>query len=336
MPNGPLKTVGEHPVTVAPHTDVVVDVEGAWCSAKATTERSRTLANRRAALSPALFRLARRLLRLVLRYALSSCRLSTGLSTGAVRAAPVIDFADVRRLSSADAIRDADPRRRVARLRVPPHSVEAEQSVLGGLLLDNGAWDRAGDLLTESDFYRYEHRLIYARDRRRWSTRPSRPTSSPSSSSCRASARPTTCGGLAYLNALAQSVPSAANIRRYAEIVRERAVLRKLVAASDEIADQRVQPAGPRGRARSSTTPRPRSSHRRGGLALAPGLPEHGRSCVVQLIDRVNELHENGAEEVTGVRTGFYDLDRMTAGPAAGRPDRRWRRGRRWARPRSR
>ena len=59
--------------------------------------------------------------------------------------------------------RDASPRDdEVARLRVPPHSVEAEQSVLGGLLLDNLAWDRAGDLLTDSDFYRHEHRLIYA------------------------------------------------------------------------------------------------------------------------------------------------------------------------------
>ena len=56
----------------------------------------------------------------------------------------------------------ADPRDEVARLRVPPHSMEAEQSILGGLLLDNSAWDRAGDLLTDSDFYRYEHRLIYA------------------------------------------------------------------------------------------------------------------------------------------------------------------------------
>ena len=64
----------------------------------------------------------------------------------------------------------------VARLRVPPHSIEAEQSVLGGLLLDNSAWDRAGDLLTDSDFYRYEHRLIYARHRRAGQRAASRPT----------------------------------------------------------------------------------------------------------------------------------------------------------------
>ena len=54
------------------------------------------------------------------------------------------------------------PDKQVAQLRVPPHSIESESSVLGGLLLDNSAWDRAGDLLTDSDFYRFEHRLIYA------------------------------------------------------------------------------------------------------------------------------------------------------------------------------
>ena len=69
--------------------------------------------------------------------------------------------------SSAGAPPDVRGDDDVARLRVPPHSPEAEQSVLGGLLLDNGAWDRIGDLLGEDDFYRYEHRLIYARDRRR-------------------------------------------------------------------------------------------------------------------------------------------------------------------------
>ena len=111
----------------------------------------------------------------------------------------------------------------VARLRVPPHSVEAEQSVLGGLLLDNLAWDRAGDLLTDSDFYRHEHRLIYAAI-----GAAGRRNSKPADviTVFRAAAEPgqvrQDSGGLAYLNALAQSVPSAANMRRYAEIVRER------------------------------------------------------------------------------------------------------------------
>ena len=131
----------------------------------------------------------------------------------------------------------------VARLRVPPHSIEAEQSVLGGLLLDNSAWDRAGDLLTASDFYRYEHRAIYkAIGDLVAQTKPADVITVYEQLQSHGKAEE--CGGIAYLNALAQSVPSAANLRRYAEIVRERAVLRKLIEASDEIATNAFNPAG--------------------------------------------------------------------------------------------
>src|SRR2546427_2129883 len=123
----------------------------------------------------------------------------------------------------------------VARLRVPPHSIEAEQSVLGGLLLDNLAWDRAGDLLGESDFYRYEHRQIYAAIAALvGANKPADVVTVHER--LQSLGRAEDCGGVVYLNALAQSVPSAANLRRYAEIVRERAVLRKLIGASDDIA----------------------------------------------------------------------------------------------------
>lgn len=208
--------------------------------------------------------------------------------------------------------RDAPRDDEVARLRVPPHSVEAEQSVLGGLLLDNLAWDRAADLLTESDFYRHEHRHIFA------AVAALVANSKPADvitvfEQLQSVGRAEDCGGLAYLNALAQSVPSAANIRRYAEIVRERAILRKLIAASDEIATHAFNPQG---RAVSQI------------LDEAEGkifqIGEEGSrqkqgfqgidKLVVDLLDRVNELHDNGAEDVTGVRTGFYDLDGQTAG----------------------
>ena len=204
----------------------------------------------------------------------------------------------------------------VARLRVPPHSVEAEQSVLGGLLLDNSAWDRVGDLLGESDFYRYEHRMIFtAMAALVNATKPADVITV--FEQLQSLGKGEECGGLAYLNALAQSVPSAANVRRYAEIVRERSVLRKLVAASDEIATQAFNPQG-----------RPVSQILDDAESKIFRIGEEGSKSrqgfqnmdqlVVQLIDRVNELHENGAEEVTGVRTGFYDLDRMTAGLQAG------------------
>lgn len=204
----------------------------------------------------------------------------------------------------------------VARLRVPPHSLEAEQSVLGGLLLDNSVWDRAGDLLTDSDFYRYEHRLIYAAIGALVSaTKPADVITV--FEHLQSLGKVEEVGGLVYLNALAQSVPSAANLRRYAEIVRERAVLRKLIAASDEIATQAFNPQG---KAVSQILDEAESrifqigeegSRARQGFHSMDSL-------VVELLDRVQELAENGGSEVTGVPTGFYDLDRMTAGLQGG------------------
>ena len=200
----------------------------------------------------------------------------------------------------------------IARLRIPPHSVEAEQSVLGGLLLDNLAWDRAGDLLTDSDFYRHEHRLIFA------AIGALVAASKPADvitvfEQLQTFGKGEDCGGLSYLNALAQSVPSAANMRRYAEIVRERAILRKLIAASDDIATHAFNPQGRQvsqilDEAESSIFKiGEEGSRQRQGFQSIDKL-------MVALIDRVNELHDNGAEDVTGVRTGFFDLDRQTAG----------------------
>ena len=200
----------------------------------------------------------------------------------------------------------------VARLRVPPHSVEAEQSVLGGLLLDNLAWDRAADLLTDSDFYRHEHKQIFA------AIGALINAAKPADvitvfEQLQALGKAEDCGGLAYLNALAQSVPSAANMRRYAEIVRERAILRKLIAASDEIATSAFNPQG-----RPVTQILDEAEGKIFKIGEEGSRQRQGfqsmDKLVVALLDRVNELHENGAEEVTGVRTGFYDLDRMTAG----------------------
>jgi replicative DNA helicase len=200
----------------------------------------------------------------------------------------------------------------VARLRVPPHSIEAEQSVLGGLLLDNLAWDRAADLLTEGDFYRLEHRLIYgAVGALIGASKPADVITVFEQLQNRGKAEDT--GGLAYLNALAQSVPSAANLRRYAEIVRERAILRKLIAASDEIATNAFNPQG---RAVPQILDDAEAQILRIGEEGA--RQRHGFQSIdklaVALIDRVMELAENGAEDVTGVRSGFFGLDRSMAG----------------------
>jgi replicative DNA helicase len=209
-------------------------------------------------------------------------------------------------------VRDAE----VARLRVPPHSMEAEQSVLGGLLLDNGAWDRAADVLSEGDFYRYEHRLIFgAVGSLIGATKPADVITV--FEQLRSLGKAEDCGGLAYLNALAQSVPSAANLRRYAEIVRERAILRKLIAASDEIATAAFNPQGRQVSQILDEAEGKIFKIGEEGQRTKQGFQSMDQ-LVMQLIDRVNELSENGAQDVTGLRTGFYDMDRMTAGLQGG------------------
>lgn len=201
--------------------------------------------------------------------------------------------------------------RQIAQLRVPPHSIEAESSVLGGLLLDNAAWDRVSDLLGDGDFYRYEHRLIYAAMATLINaTRPADVITVFEQLQSQGKAEET--GGLAYLNALAQYVPSAGNIRRYAEIVRERAILRKLVAASDEIATNAFNPQG-----RPVATILDEAEQKifnigEEGSRLKRGFQSMD-TLVVDLLDRVQEMADN-PNDITGVPTGFYDLDRMTSG----------------------
>ena len=204
------------------------------------------------------------------------------------------------------------PQDEVARLRVPPHSTEAEQSVLGGLLLDNLAWDRAADLLNASDFYRHEHRLIYQ------AISSLIAASKPADvitvfEALQSLGKAEDSGGLAYLNALAQSVPSAANVRRYAEIVRERAVLRKLIAASDDIATKAFNPQGKPVSQILDEAETKIFQIGEEGSRNKQGFQDMHR-LVQSLLERVDELEKNGAEEVTGIRTGFYDLDRYTAG----------------------
>ncbi|MBL8370173.1 MAG: replicative DNA helicase [Burkholderiaceae bacterium] len=210
---------------------------------------------------------------------------------------------------------DAEMDAQVSRLRVPPHSNEAESSVLGGLLLDNGAWDRVGDLLVDSDFYRYEHRLVYAAIGALINS--SRPADVITvHEHLRNQGKADEVGGLPYLNALAQYVPSASNIRRYAEIVRERAILRKLVTASDEISTTAFNPQGkPVDRILDEAEQKIFNIGEEGSR-MKQGFQSMD-SLVVQLLDRVQEMADN-PNDITGVPTGFHDLDRMTSGFQAG------------------
>ena len=202
-----------------------------------------------------------------------------------------------------------------AQLRIPPHSMEAESSVLGGLLLDNSAWDRIGDAVQEDDFYRYEHRLIFgACSKLINATKPADVITV--FESLQSLGKADEVGGINYLNALAQYVPSAANIRRYAEIVRERAILRKLISASDEIATQAFNTKGLAVEKILDDAEQKIFKIGEDGARNKQGFQSMD-TLVVELLDRVEEMSQN-PNDITGVPSGFIDLDRMTSGFQAG------------------
>ncbi|MGJ7530900.1 replicative DNA helicase [Variovorax sp. GB1P17] len=201
--------------------------------------------------------------------------------------------------------------RQIAQLRIPPHSIEAESSVLGGLLLDNGAWDRMGDLLVDGDFYRHEHKLIYAAIGGLINaTKPADVITVYEQ--LQNLGKADEIGGLVYLNSLAQYVPSASNIRRYAEIVRERSILRKLVSAADEIATQAFNPQGKQVDKILDEAEQKIFNIGEEGTRMKQGFQSMD-ALVVELLDRVTEMAEN-PNDITGIRTGFHDFDKMTSG----------------------
>jgi replicative DNA helicase len=183
------------------------------------------------------------------------------------------------------------------------------------LLLDNNSWDKVGDLLVEADFYRYEHRLVFASITSLVNT--NRPADVITVfEQMQSQGKAEEVGGLAYLNSLAQYVPSSANIRRYAEIVRERSILRKLVSVSDEIATSALNTNG-----RPVTNILDEAEQKifsigEEGSRMRQGFQSMDK-LVVQLLDRVEEMSKN-PNDITGVPTGFFDLDRMTSGMQAG------------------
>lgn len=202
-------------------------------------------------------------------------------------------------------------------LKVPPHSIEAEQSVLGGLLLDNAAWDRIADFINEHDFYRYDHRLIFHNIGKLISQ--AKPADVITVyEQLQAAGKAEEVGGLAYLNALAQNTPSAANIRRYAEIVRDRGVLRQLVTIADEISAGAFNPQGrdvrqllDEAESKVFAIAEEGARGQKGFLEIQPLL--------TQVVERIDELyHRDNQNDITGVPTGFVDLDRMTSGMQPG------------------
>jgi len=198
-------------------------------------------------------------------------------------------------------------------LKVPPHSVEAEQSLLGSLLLDNQAFDRVADLVSADDFYRDDHRRIWRHIAKL--VEAAKPADVVTvSESIEASEDKDRTGGLAYLAALAQNTPSALNIRRYAELVRERAVQRRLAQVATEIAEGALNPSGKdvgqlldEAESRILEIGETGSRH---GIGL-----EEIKPVLARVLERIDFLyHRDNPSDVTGVPTGFTDLDSKTAG----------------------
>jgi replicative DNA helicase len=201
----------------------------------------------------------------------------------------------------------------IAQLRIPPHSIEAEQSVLGGLLLDNAAFDKIADLVGESDFYRFEHKRIY-RQISKLLERGKPVDVVTVAESLDLAGDTADTGGLAYLGALAANTPSAANIRRYAEIVRERAILRQLVTAGDEIAGSAFNPMGREAKTLLDEAEAKVFAIAEGGFRHQSGF-QHINPLLTQVVERIQELHDrDNPSDITGVPTGYHDLDSKTSG----------------------
>ena len=198
-------------------------------------------------------------------------------------------------------------------LKLPPHSVEAEQSVLGGLLLENEALDKIADLLTGVDFYRHDHRLIFEHISRL--IEHNKPADIVTvAESLESSAELSGIGGIAYLGSLAQNTPTAANIRRYAEIVRERAVMRKLVEVGSGIAESAYSPQGRDAQQLLDEAEAKIFQIAEGGKRSSEGFVDI-KILLPQVADRIDQLFQRDSQsDVTGIPSGFSDLDSMTSG----------------------
>ena len=197
-----------------------------------------------------------------------------------------------------------------ARLKVPPHSIEAEQSFLGGLMLDDNAWLKAADKVAATDFYRPAHRIIF--DVMFDLSNANQPLDVVTLSEALSSrALLDKAGGNAYLAELVESTPGASNVAAYADIVKERATLRHLIGAANEIADMAFLPEG-----RRSGDVLDHAEQRIfeiGEDEVKDAMPRRIHYLTDALADRLDTLAKSG-KTITGVPSGFDDLDRMTAG----------------------
>jgi replicative DNA helicase len=199
--------------------------------------------------------------------------------------------------------------------RTPPHSIEAEQAVIGGLLLDPAAWDQVADSVNDEDFYRPDHRLIFeAIAALCLESKP--PDVVTVSEWLERRGKLDDAGGLAYLATLARETPTAANVRAYAQIVRERALLRALVSAGGEIASSVFDNEGMTARELVNIAEQKVFAIAESGARRTEGA-QAVRSMLPGLIDKIDEWHSN-PDGMRGLATGFADFDKLTGGLRGG------------------
>ncbi len=206
---------------------------------------------------------------------------------------------------------DYIPDQSTENLKVPPHSIEAEQAVLGGLMLDNEAWDTVTERLTEGDFYRKDHRLIFRSIESL--VRDEKPCDVVTLSEWLDSNNYLDqAGGLSYLATLAENTPSSANIATYSNIVRERSVLRQMIRAGTEICNSGYNPEG-----RKAEDILDEAERKVFEIAEQQSRGRKGYVDIKRLLtgalERIDQLYHSDSG-ITGVSTGFADLDGKTSG----------------------
>lgn len=197
------------------------------------------------------------------------------------------------------------------RLRMPPHSIEAEQSLIGGLMLDNLAWDKIADLVVADEFYRKDHRLIFAAIANL--VEQGQPCDVVTVSEFLDNrGELESAGGLEYLATLTNETPGAANVRAYAGILRERATLRALINVGNEISGNAYTTDGRSASALVDEAERMVYQIAEKGARGKAGF-QALKDILPATVDRIDLLHQSDGD-VTGISTGYNEFDKMTAG----------------------
>lgn len=198
-------------------------------------------------------------------------------------------------------------------VRIPPHSTEAEQSLIGALLLDNEAWDKIGDLITAKDFYEGRHRKIYEVIEGIIATNPPADVVTVSQA-LEDQGVGQQCGGSAYLAALSQTTPTALNIRRYAEVIKAKALLRNMIRVCGELMEAAWNPTADPDAALEMAEQKIFELRQRRIVKTATTFPQ----ILSRVFEQIDKRYHSPNKDITGISTGFTKLDEITAGMQRG------------------